>query len=105
MIAAGKLMAGGSTFSPASLTRLCLPSSGSSLAFAAGCAPASLARLYLSAGTRETRKPRLPYRSPGPRQMRDADRQNHAGKYQLPPRTTRSEPVAGPVGSSVGDFA
>ena len=56
-----------------------------------------------SAGTRETRKPRLPLRSPGSRLPRSADRQYPAGSSQPPPRATRIEPPVGPVGSSTGD--
>ncbi len=62
-----------------------------------------LRSLYLSAGTRETRKPRPRERDPGSARLRNADRQYPAGRIQLPPRITRSEPVAAPVGSSTAD--
>ena len=42
---------------------------------------------------------------PGKPLMRRADGQYTAEMPQQPPRPTRYEPVAGPVGSSAGDFA
>ena len=60
---------------------------------------------HLSAETRETRKSREKSRSAGTRLKRYADWQSHSGWYQPPPRITRNEPVAGPVGSSAGHVA
>lgn len=64
-----------------------------------------LRSLYLSPGTRETRKPRLPFQNPGTLLARIADRQISGGLFQPPPRITRDEPLVGPVGSSSGDLA
>ena len=47
---------------------------------------------------RTTRKPRLP-RMPGPRPPRLQTEPRLASPFQLPPRATRLEPDAGPVGS------
>ena len=58
-----------------------------------------------SAGTWATRKPRLPPRNSGVFPPRCADQQFQAMSYQLPPRRTRVEPLAGPFGSSSGETA
>ena len=52
-----------------------------------------------STGTRATRKPTLLYRYVGSLPFRCVARQACSSLYQLPPRTTRFKPEAGPVGS------
>ncbi len=59
--------------------------------------------LYLLDGLRTSRKPRLIAPHDGIFLIRDADRQLVAPMFQLPPRETRLEPVAGPVGSFSGE--
>lgn len=55
--------------------------------------------------TTKTRKPRVRWRFSGGPPLRLADRKPLAQLNQPPPRYTRSSPVAGPPGLSVGDFA
>ena len=62
-------------------------------------------RATASPRTSETRKPRMLLRLAGKLWKRSADRQRSAGEDQLPPRLTRNKPLAGPVGSSVGESA
>ncbi len=50
---------------------------------------------------RSTRKPRASLRNSGASLLRSAERQSLASKIQPPPRSTRSEPDAAPVGSVV----
>ncbi len=54
-------------------------------------------------GSRTTRNPTLSLRYAGSTSTRWAQRQLAGASYQLPPRVTRLEPVAGPCGSSTGD--
>ena len=51
------------------------------------------------------RNPTKPPRRPGRLQRRSADRQLLGTKNHDPPRNTRDVPVAGPGGSSTGDWA
>jgi len=64
-------------------------------------APTGSALLILESldGLRTSRNPMLPLRSVGESVSRFADRQNAARKDQLPPRFTRYEPPAKPMGS------
>ena len=80
---------------------LCLP--GSLRAFARAAHRLRLLTFY-SAGTRETRKPRRSFPRLGTPESRIAERQYLAVPIQLPPRFTRPEPDAGPLGSSAGEF-
>ena len=57
-----------------------------------------LRRLYLME-LRSTRKPRTKLRMTGERLKRAAERQKSEMRNQLPPRSTRDEPDAAPVGS------
>ena len=50
------------------------------------------------------RKPRLQSELDGEHPPRIADRQYLAERYQPPPRSTRFEPVPGPVGSTDGEL-
>jgi hypothetical protein len=63
------------------------------------CAAAAPARV------KQTRKPEVCRREPGLAPSRNAERACSGPQYHVPPRLTRFELSAGPVGSSVGDFA
>ena len=64
----------------------------------------SCSTLGYSAAT-ETRKPSVRWRLSGGPALRLEDRKPLAQLNQPPPRYTRSSPVAGPLGSLVGDVA
>ena len=64
-----------------------------------------LPRAYRPAGTAAGRKPRSMSRTPGVLLLRYADRQSAARSPQPPPRVTRAEPSATPVGSDADPLA